>query len=658
MIVERQSADLIGAVLEQRYRVDSLIARGGMSAVYRGLDTRLDRPVAIKVMDPRFADDRSFIDRFVREAKAAAKLQHPNVVGVFDQGVDRNAAGADRVFLTMELVDGGTLRDLLAEHRELPVPLALSVLEPVLAALAAAHRQGLVHRDIKPENVLIGADGAVKVADFGLVRAAAESNTTSDSVILGTVAYLSPEQVETGAADERSDVYAAGVVLYEMLTGTPPFTGDTALSVAFRHVNSDIPPPSRAEPTLPAALDDLVVRATRRDPKLRPPSAEAFRAELVRLRSELGIRPVTVPRPRSGRSAPAAGPGVDPPTDRMTPVAAPPGQAGPRGTMALARPERTAPPVPPPAPGDPYAAERRRSRRTVGLWLGIVVALAAALGVAAWWLGSGRWTDVPTVAGQDRPTAEQLLRTAYLTPKVVGKHDNTIPTGKVIGTDPGAGTRELRDTEVQLFVSEGKPVVPPIAAGTAQDAATQAITAADLTPKVDPGKSQYSATVPAGRVISVSPGPGTTLDVGSPVQLVLSKGPQPVQVPDVSGMSKDQAFATLTQAGLKPVDGGTEASETYTNGQVVRTSPAAGSGSTVGSVVQVVTSSTISVPNVTGAQLEQAVQLLQSLGLVADVQRMFPGETSGRVIAQSPFPGTRAQAGQHVHLTVLNLIAW
>lgn len=662
--MDRRGTDLINAVLEQRYRLDAVIARGGMSTVYRGMDTRLDRPVAVKVMDPRFAADPAFTQRFVREAKAAARLQHPNIINVFDQGVDRGS-GDDQVFLTMELVDGGTLRDLLAEHGELPTPLALSVLEPVLSALAEAHRAGLVHRDIKPENVLIGPGGEVKVADFGLVRAAAEATTTSDSVILGTVAYLSPEQVETGSADPRSDVYSAGIVLYEMLTGAPPFRGDTALSVAFRHVNSDVPPPSEAEPTVPPALDDLVLRATRRDPTVRPAGAEEFLADLRRVRAGLGMRAVTVPVPGSPAGM-RPGPGAEPSTDRMAAMTAsagspgPPAGPGPRGTMALSRPLALDSPVvgqrPPPVQ-DPYQAQRRRSRRAFVIWLVLLLVLAVAVGAGAWWLGSGRWTAVPSISGRTEPAAEQVIRDAGLVPNVVHKHDNTTSLGAIVGTDPVAGSRELRGSAVQLTISEGRPRVPAIAAGATQDAATQAVTAGDLTPQLDDSRNQYSATIPAGRVIAVSPAPGSQLTVGAPVLIVVSKGPRPVKVPDVTGLSKADAFAALTQAGLTPTDGGAEPSELYVNGQVVRSEPAAQSTASAGSAVRVITSSTIAVPNLVGQPLEQAQQIMQSLGLVADVQKLFPGD-GGRVIAQSPFPGSRAKAGDHVHLTVLTVLAW
>ncbi|MFB9570602.1 protein kinase, partial [Saccharopolyspora hordei] len=318
-------------MLERRYRVDALLARGGMSTVYRGLDTRLDRPVAIKVMDEQYSGDRSFVQRFEREARAAAKLHHPDIVAVYDQGVDHGSDG-DHVFLVMQLVEGCTLRDLIVDRGgQLPLPMALSVIEPVLSALDAAHRAEMVHRDVKPENVLIGSDGSVKVADFGLVRAAAEAGTTSGSVILGTVAYLSPEQVTTGAADARTDVYAAGIVLYEMLTGRPPYVGDTALSVAYRHVNDDVPPPSELVPDLPPAIDELVVRATRRDPAQRPQSAEAFLTEVRKAREELGISLVPVPAPESAeRTAQIPAITDDPPTAQIPAV-------------------QDAPPPPPPA---------------------------------------------------------------------------------------------------------------------------------------------------------------------------------------------------------------------------------------------------------------------------------------------------------------------
>ena len=273
---------LVGRVLDGRYRVEARIARGGMATVYRALDTRLDRVVALKVMHQLFAENDQFVARFNREAKSAARLSHPNVVAVYDQGEDDGY-----VFLAMEYVQGRTLRDLLRERTRLTPAEALSVLEPVLAALSAAHAAGLVHRDVKPENVLLADDGRVKVADFGLARAAANLEATSATSLIGTVAYLSPEQVIRGIADERSDVYSAGVMLFEMLTGRPPYDGETAVSVALKHAHEDVPPPSSLVSGIPTSVDLLVARATARDPDRRPHDAGAFLAEVVRVRGGL-----------------------------------------------------------------------------------------------------------------------------------------------------------------------------------------------------------------------------------------------------------------------------------------------------------------------------------------------------------------------------------
>ncbi|MGW7367665.1 protein kinase domain-containing protein, partial [Streptomyces sp. NPDC054841] len=273
---------LVGQLLDGRYRVDARIAVGGMATVYRAVDTRLDRVLALKVMHPALATDASFVERFIREAKSVARLSHPNVVGVFDQG----AQGA-YVYLAMEYVAGCTLRDVLRERGALQPRAALDIMEPVLAALGAAHRGGFVHRDVKPENVLIGDDGRVKVADFGLVRAVGSETNTSGSV-LGTVSYLAPEQIESGTADTRADVYACGVVLYEMLTGGKPHSGDTPAQVLFQHLNEDVPAPSAVVPGLAPELDELVASATARNPEARPYDAVALLAQTRAARAALG----------------------------------------------------------------------------------------------------------------------------------------------------------------------------------------------------------------------------------------------------------------------------------------------------------------------------------------------------------------------------------
>src|SRR3954447_8573990 len=278
------SDPLIGRLLDGRYRVEAPIAHGGMASVYTALDTRLDRIVALKVMHPSLAREKGFVERFNREAKAAARLSHPNVVSVYDQGED-----GGNVFLTMEYVEGRTLRDLLREHERLTPAQALSIIEPVVSALSAAHSAGLVHRDVKPENVLLADDGRIKVADFGLARAvAAADHTNTTNVLIGTVAYLAPEQVERGIADARSDVYAVGVMLYEMLVGKPPYDGETAWAVASRHVHEDVPAPSTVIGDLPKEVDDLVVQTTSRDPADRPADGRELLEVVRRARAVVG----------------------------------------------------------------------------------------------------------------------------------------------------------------------------------------------------------------------------------------------------------------------------------------------------------------------------------------------------------------------------------
>jgi serine/threonine protein kinase, bacterial len=297
----QRSDPLVGTALEGRYRVDAVIATGGMSTVYRGLDIRLDRPVALKVMDSRYSGDSQFLARFEREAKAVARLKGDGLVAVYDQGVDGNYP-----FLVMELVEGGTLRELLRERGPMPPHAVAAVLAPICAGLAVAHAAGLVHRDVKPENVLISDDGEVKIADFGLVRAVAEAGITSTSVILGTAAYLSPEQVSSGDAGPRSDVYAVGILAFELLTGRTPFTGDTALSVAYQRMDNDVPPPSSAIAGVPAQFDALVLRATDRDPAARFADAAELGEALAQVIDELGLPPFRVPAPQQSAQHRAA----------------------------------------------------------------------------------------------------------------------------------------------------------------------------------------------------------------------------------------------------------------------------------------------------------------------------------------------------------------
>ncbi|MCV7126660.1 MULTISPECIES: protein kinase domain-containing protein [Mycolicibacterium] len=393
----QRSSPLTGAVLDGRYRVDSLIATGGMSAVYRGLDQRLDRPVALKIMDSRYAGDQDFLTRFQREARAVARLKDPGLVAVYDQGID-----GQHPFLVMELVEGGTLRELLRERGPMPPHAVAAVLRPVLSGLAAAHSAGLVHRDIKPENVLISDDGEVKIADFGLVRAVAEAKITSTSVILGTAAYLSPEQVATGETDSRGDVYSVGILVYELLTGRTPFTGDTALAVAYQRMDRDVAPPSTVIDGVPRQFDDLVLCATSRDPADRFADAAEMAEELETIVRELALPQFRVPAPRNSALHNSANTStVSQDAHDTTVHLDKPDPAGPvnRDTRVFSRDEL---PV-----DDGYDDEyrstagrfagieldefywaRQRSRRVLFFWVVAVITLAALAAAGAWTLGT------------------------------------------------------------------------------------------------------------------------------------------------------------------------------------------------------------------------------------------------------------------------------
>ncbi|WIV56975.1 Stk1 family PASTA domain-containing Ser/Thr kinase [Amycolatopsis nalaikhensis] len=665
----RTHPSLVGTLLEGRYRVDRLLAHGGMSSVYRGTDTRLDRPVAIKIMDPRFADDRSFVDRFVREAQSAAQLHHPHVVAVHDQGFDLpQGAESGLAFLVMELVDGGTLRDLLDEKGPLDVALALSVAEPVLSALAAAHRAGLVHRDVKPENVLIGRSGphtggVVKVADFGLVRAVASAGTTSSSVILGTVAYLSPEQVETGAATARGDVYSAGILLYEMLTGQVPYTGDTAISVAYRHVNDDVPRPSALRPDLPPALDELITRATRRDPELRPADAGEFLTELTAVRAQLGLLPVTVPVPVAHGQGDVADtertlpriPQV-PDTEKTMPV------HRPNATRALSHPgtpppgmTQQIPPVRPPVArrrSEPEPEKPADNRKRIAVIAGAVLLFGGLITAFVFMLtdtGGDKTSTVPKLVGLNQAAAGDALRAVKLTPQFSQEFDNTVPSNTVLRAEPAEGTPLAPNSTVSVVLSKGRPTVPDVRPGTALPDAEQAIKAAQLTPVR--GADDYDAEVPQGAVIRTTPSAGSQLNIGGQVTIIVSKGPIPLPpVPDVTGRPKDEAFQLLQQAGFEPFQAGEEFKQDVPGGAVTRTDPPANSQAKE-KRIGVFVNNAVQVPDVRFRSFEDAQKILEQAGLKAD-REGGKGRGGGFdfVFQQDPQPGTFVQKGSKVKL--------
>ncbi|MFF2611602.1 Stk1 family PASTA domain-containing Ser/Thr kinase [Kitasatospora sp. NPDC058046] len=549
---------LIGALLDNRYRVEQRIATGGMSTVYRGTDTRLDRVVALKVMHPSLAGDEGFTARFIREAKAVARLTHPNVVNVFDQGAD-----GGHVFLAMEYVPGRTLRDLLRDRGALSVRAALDVLEPVLAALGAAHRAGLVHRDVKPENVLITEGGLVKVADFGLVRvlgsadgAPTSTTTATGGTVMGTVSYLAPEQILPDApTDQRVDVYASGILLYEMLTGRRPHTGDNPVQVMYKHLHEDVPAPSLVAPAVGPELDAIVAAACARSAGARPYDAVELLAALQRVRRTLAPAALdaeppasTRPSPRYPTSEPTSvirplpRPAEAPPTERTSVLDMPPELMD----ELLAEPRPYDEPTPVhrrrPRPGP----LRRLPRRTL-VWTAALAALVLAIGGVTYGISEGLYGSVPGVLGKDRAEAQRVLDKEGLHGRFVEVFSESVPSGQVIATDPGVGARTRKSDSVTVTLSKGpkRIAVPDLTGKSAADAAA-ALTGAQLTRG---GVTEtYDDTVPEGSVISSSPAAGQLLQENSAVSLVVSKGMVPV--PNVTGMGKDEAQKALQAAGF------------------------------------------------------------------------------------------------------------
>jgi eukaryotic-like serine/threonine-protein kinase len=619
---------LVGRVLDGRYLVKSRMARGGMATVYEAVDSRLDRTVALKVMHPGLAEDEQFVSRFIREAKSAARLSHPNVVAVYDQGAD-----GGHVFLAMEHVQGRTLRDLLREAGRLNPRQALDVLEPMLAALGAAHQAGIVHRDVKPENVLLSDDGRVKVADFGLARAVANATShTTSGILMGTVGYLSPEQVERGVADPRSDVYAAGILLFEMLTGEKPYDGETALQIAYRHVHDDVPPPSQLVPGLPAELDALVLRATSRDPDKRPADARRFLTEVVAARhamSEEELGPLGPPLSALNDSE----------HTMIVPVGATPPMGVPRS---------------PARRGDtgPVRAPRQRRRRRGPIALLLIVVLAVALAGAGWYYGLGPGSDVstPSLLKLTLTQAKDKAANADLSVKVVSHaFDEVIPVGAVVSTDPGPNAGINKNGQIALTLSKGpeRHDVPLLTGKTAEQAG-QILTDNHL--KVGVPTEAYSDTVAKDLVVETVPPDGTALKRDAVVALVISKGAEPVDVPDLTGKSLDDAKTALTDVGLRGKVAGKQYDDQVAAGDVLSQTPKDGQAPK-NSVVELVVSKgppLVAVPDVVGMSIGDALARLHAAGFRTSA--FGPG--FGTVRGQTPRGGV-APKGSTVRLAYI-----
>jgi serine/threonine protein kinase/beta-lactam-binding protein with PASTA domain len=682
--VQTATADpLVGRLLEGRYRILDRIARGGMSVVYAAVDERLDRRVAVKVMASSLSADPKFSDRFAREARAAARLAHVNTVAVYDQGVDDSAG--HHVFLVMELVAGRTLRDLIREReaarRGFSPAEAVSIMEPVLSALSAAHRAGLVHRDVKPENILLSDEGLVKVADFGLARAIdADAASTRTGLMMGTVAYCAPEQIVHGRSDQRSDVYSAGIVFFELLTGQPPFRGESAMNVAYQHVHSRVPAPSSRVKGIPTPIDEIVVAATDSDPSGRPADASAFLAELADARAQLALPVVPVP-PRVRTQSAANGhvphsPRVGPRAMTTGPVAATgrtartvPGATGRTDDLRTdsARHETEVvdrrPAPPPPVvipPRRPVSARvRRRRRRLIAL---VAVLLLGAVSLGAGIVGVRMWrewnTHVPKLVGLSVPAAEaRLHKTGYaISPTITHVFDETVPAGMIVRTDPGAGQRVAQGNTVGLVVSLGKDRIPvPDVSGESQAAAAQTLTMHGLTYNTLNQRVRPSLRVPAGNVISTDPEAGTPVRRNTPVTLVVSSGKPNVKVPYIQdGMPYEQAVQILAKHHLS-ASRSDDYNPTIASGLVVSVDQ---SGQSVrwGTTVTVHVSKGpefVTIPDYRVLEpLSELKPQLEQLGLQVEVVAEFGGQ-AGRVINVDPGSGTQVRPGDVVKVTIV-----
>jgi serine/threonine-protein kinase len=623
-------------VVDGRYRVDARLARGGMATVYEATDLRLDRTVALKVMHASLADDAAFVSRFQREARSAARLSDPHVVAVYDQGEDGGL-----VYLAMEYVPGRTVRDVLREHGRLSAEQALTILDPVLQALEAAHRAGFVHRDVKPENVLLTDDGRVKVADFGLARAisAATSTAATQGLLIGTVAYLSPEQVERGVADARSDVYGAGILLYEMVTGSVPFAGETPLAVAYQHVNAAVPSPSSVRPDVSPLIDGLVAQSATRDPDDRYPDAAAFLDDVRAVRRQL-----PAPRAFGVVDDPAtAATLVVPLTDPGTGFAPPSGPAPTSATQATA-----ATPL-------PAAKAPKRKRRKGWIAFVAVLVLAALAAGAGWYFGVGRTVPVPPLANLTVKQAEAKLAPLGLTlDPSQSDFSETVGKGDIISTDPGSGAEVREGATITAIVSKGpeRYEVPDVR-GKTVDEATALL--ADSNLAVGGTKQAFDEKVEKGLVVSSTPKTGTELKRGQSVDLVVSKGPAPVKIPNLVGKTKESATESLTKAGLE-VKYADAYSKTVPEGSVVSSNPKAGATVPKGGTVTLTISlgpPLVTVPDVYDLKAATAKRQLEALGLKVVLEYPLVVTPRDRVVIQSISAGTQVRWGSTITLSIV-----
>jgi eukaryotic-like serine/threonine-protein kinase len=636
----------VGHLVDARYLVRERLASGGMATVYRATDRRLGRDVALKIMNPEFIGGSAsgdFAARFRREARAAARLTHPGMVRVYDQGTD-----GDITYLTMEYVSGPNLREYLAQTGTISVGESLNIVDRILDALGAAHRQGLVHRDIKPENVLMDDDNLPKLGDFGLTRAATEVTSTSTGTVLGTVAYLAPEVVKQGTSDARADVYAIGVLLFEMVTGRQPFTGSSAIEVAARHVHEDVPAPSSHVAWLPPEFDTLVERLTARDPEHRPFDANEALALVRQTRS-------MIDEPTLARRA-------EPPTGSQAIM------QGSRSTVMLERTPTGATVALPIGLGEgpedefedfgSYVPPRPARKPRLASW--IVATTAAALVITVlgfWWfttIGPGAYSRVPTLAGMTVQEAKTALETEGLGASFIQGFSDDVAAGLVVSTDPLEGHTVAKAGTVIVTVSRGPQMtqIPELVGVLEADALASLADGGFPKPTTTRG---YSDTVPVGEIVSSAPVEGETVRHDTVIALVISDGPAPITFPDVRGSTEADATARLqTEFGLEVFVEHGRTMENVSVGQIFDQDPDSGvAGHRTDSITIWVSDGKplVEVPDFTMNTPQYATQRAESLGLKVTLQKKWPWSTQNYIIDQDIAPRTEVEVGSTIVLT-------
>ena len=620
-----QTPDLhVGTVIDDRYRIDELIAHGGMATVYRALDLRLGRIVAIKILAPAFTTDPGFVDRFTREARAAASLTHPNVVAVHDQGVSNGFP-----HLVMEYVPGRTIRQVLMTMGPFTSAHALEIMRSVLAGLAAAHDAGFVHRDIKPENVLITDTGLIKVTDFGLARVI-DDIPVSDSTgafLLGTMAYLSPEQVQQKTVDQRSDVYSAGILLFEMLTGNVPYQGQSPLDVAYMHVNNDVPAPSTVQHDIPPAVDHLVLAATRRSPNDRFQNAHVF-LDAVN---------------RAAQAVPAAEALTTVLPSRQTLVMATPGMSTPpafKGEATNTSPEKR------------QVSSKVKRRRLIAL----VSVLLLVAGGTGWYFLSGSKTVVPKVAGISITEASNALQAVGFHTLIAQVFSEKVPNGTVVNSNPASGESVASGSTVTLNVSKGQEryLIPMDLKGKDINAATTELQALTLT-VANQATQVYNERIPVGKVVSTTPAGGTKVKRNSQVVLNVSQGPKPIVVPPIAGFDIKKATVQLAKLGLV-VSVATQIYDSSPVGDIISSDPVPGTTVKKGDTISLTVSKgppPVQVPNVVGMDVSTAKSTLAAAGFKVTVQNQLSTVVLNKVYSQDPSGGAMATPGSTITIKIV-----